>query len=88
MLGAKCNELGRDDARSEPVSEPLSEPTAPGLGEPCRSPSTIATKSSMAFLSLFPGEAVPLAYQFSTVMEKLGLPSEAHLLDIELFLRW
>jgi hypothetical protein len=62
MLGAKCNELGRDDARSEPVSEPLSEPTAPGLGEPCRSPSTIATKSSMAFLSLFPGEAVPLAY--------------------------
>jgi hypothetical protein len=62
MLGAKCNELGRDDARSEPVSEPLSEPTAPGLGEPCRSPNTIATKSSMAFLSLFPGEAVPLAY--------------------------
>lgn len=47
-------EAGRDKARSDPVSEPLSELTAPGLGEPCLSPSTIATRSSIAFLSLFP----------------------------------
>lgn len=58
-LGEICSELGRDVARSEPVSEPLSELTAPGLGEPCRSPRTIATRSSMAFLSLFPGVEEP-----------------------------
>ena len=61
-LGDICNELGRDEARSEPVSEPLSELTPPGLGEPCRSPRTIATRSSIAFLSLFPGVDGPVAY--------------------------